>query len=143
MKLFLSYLKSFGLICGTIVTLYAVFKMYDNIIDGQEKTMEVVEYINVEQGMMAEDITSIKDTLERMEGKIDDNSISIYSTNSLMKYERNHRDEYTKEQMEDQLKQFEELLKKKQWDERLLVDTIPILKSHSAEIIFIPIEDDK
>ena len=112
MKQILSYLKSFGIICGAIGTLYVGFKGYDNIIDGQEKTMEVVEYINVEQVMMAEDINSIKDTLERMEGKIDDNSISIYSTNSLMRYERNHRDEYTKEQMDDQLKQFEELLKK-------------------------------
>ena len=112
MKQILSYLKSFGIICGAIGTLYVGFKGYDNIIDGQEKTMEVVEYINVEQVMMAEDINSIKDTLERMEGKIDDNSVSIYSTNSLMRYERSHRDEYTKEQMEDQLKQFEELLKK-------------------------------
>lgn len=112
MKKYLGILKQIGVVTGAIGTVWVVFTAWDALRDQGKQTQEMVvdvwEEVVIQQG----EIKDIKDTLGRIEKKVEDNSDAIYSTNRIMQYERQHRDEYTKEQMDAQLKEFEALIKK-------------------------------
>ena len=103
------YIFAIGTIGGAALWLDARF---DAAADRDKDVIEQVEYINAEQSMMSDDIWDIKDTLGRLEEKVDANSTSIDMNTRLMRYERQHRDEYTKDQMDAQLDEFEKIIKK-------------------------------
>jgi len=74
---------------------------FDSERERSEEIKREIEYVNVEQSMMSADLEDIKDSLNRMEGKIEDNAVGIYTNRRMMEYERQHRDEFTRDQMEE------------------------------------------
>lgn len=81
----------------------------DRILDSIADLKQEVEYVNTEQRFMAEDIMDMKDTMARIEGKVDANAASNARLYRAIKFEIEHRGEYTEAQL-DQIKA--ELLKK-------------------------------
>ena len=92
------YILAIGTVAGGALWLDARFDAEET---RDKELKQEVEYINVEQSMMAHDISDIIDTLDRLEHKVDNNAVGIYTNRRMMEYERQHRDEFTQEQMEE------------------------------------------
>jgi len=109
---FWDILKYFGIGAGSLGILYGVFTFFDNmqddivsVKDDISEVQETVDYINIEQGWIAEDIGNIKDTLISFEEQHKSQGQNIKSIAWGL---RNHQN-FTPEQFEDIM---EELLKK-------------------------------
>ena len=109
MKQIFNIAKYIGTIAGACAVIWGAYSMFDNIRDSQEDIIEKVEYINIEQTFMAEDISNINDTLKNMEDKIDDNSESLSDLYRAGKFYLDNQEQYTKEQLEQIM---DEILKK-------------------------------
>ena len=105
MKQTLKILKTFGVIAGSVATVWAVFTMYDSIRDQNDDTQEMVIDLWEQQLLFEGEVTGrlddLTDTVERIEGKIDNNAVGIYTNRRIMEYEREHRDEFSKDQMNE------------------------------------------
>jgi len=77
---------------------------FDTSTDKQEEVLELVEYINIEQQLMAEDITGIKDSVKGLENKLDivqgEQEVHHEAIDNLGWAIRN-QDNFTPEQMEE------------------------------------------
>jgi len=90
---------------------------FDTSTEENKEVLEMVEYINIEQQMMAEDITDIKDSVKRLDNKMDvvteEQEVHHEAIDNLGWAIRN-QSEFTPEQMEDildrMLKKNEELV---------------------------------
>lgn len=127
MKKFLSLFNSAG---GVITTLIAIIGgcitgvlWLDNRFDSIEDTQEViidsvnvvkqdVYYLNVGQIFIDESIKKLGDSVEDLRYDVKKNTSAINLNSSIMDYERKHRDEFSAQQMEDQLEEIKEILKK-------------------------------
>ena len=105
MKIFWTALKYFGIVSATIGSLYVAFTYFDDMKDDISEVQETVDYINIEQGWIAEDIGNIKDTLISFEEQHKSQGQNIKSIAWGL---RNHQN-FTPEQFEEVM---EELLKK-------------------------------
>ena len=85
------------------------FQIYDTIIDTQEMVVDVWTNQNVIETNQKEYFVQIKDSLDRLEKKIDKNAANIQAIDDAWSFERNNRNLYTEEQLD---KIIEELLKK-------------------------------
>ena len=95
----IQYIIGIGTIAGGAIWFSTTM---DTLSDGQEDILEKVEYINVEQTFMADDIAGLHDTLEDMSDGIQRNA---QTAERLIWMERN-RDVFTPEQMETLLDEF-------------------------------------
>jgi len=92
-------------IAGFAGMIWGGFEIYESITDTQEMVIDVWEqHLILEQGM-EEGFQEINDTLERVEGKIDNNARGIYTNRRMFQYELEHRNEFTPEQMREILEE--------------------------------------
>jgi len=103
--MFWTILKYFGIISGSLGSLYLVFTFFDGIRDDVKTIKTDVEMISVEQTWMAEGIAGIEDTLVEYKKE---HEIQGQKINSISWGLRNHQN-FTPEQFEEIM---EELLKK-------------------------------
>jgi len=88
--------KILGSIGTIIIVGWGASKVYYNFMDRFDTIDENIEYINVEQSFMANDIAGIHDTLKNMDASIQKN---VQTNKQLIWMERNRRT-FTPEQME-------------------------------------------
>lgn len=69
MKLFWVILKYAGVLIGSGTFLFGVFSYFDGLSDDISEVKDTVEYINVEQAFMVEDISDIRDALAALDEK--------------------------------------------------------------------------
>ena len=82
---------------GTIIMVgWGASKVYYNFMGRFDKIDQNIEYINIEQAFMADDIAGIHDTLKGMDVNIQKN---VQTNKQLVWMERN-RQQFTPEQME-------------------------------------------
>lgn len=102
------YITAVGVIGGGAIFL-------DNIRDGQDDIMEVVEYINIEQSMLSEDIAEIKDTVHKLDAKIDSQGEKIGDIVWLVRNQNNYSPEQFEDLMDRMLKK-NSMTKDTTWD---------------------------
>jgi hypothetical protein len=113
MKLLLNiskYLAALGTISAVV---WGGYKIYDTIIDTQEMVVDVWTQQGVLETTVGHNHQDLLDSLDRIERKVDATSKDLFVTKKLVEYEREHRGEYTQEQLNKQLREIEELLSKK------------------------------
>jgi chromosome segregation ATPase len=112
-KVILTISKYLGAVGVIAATAWGAYAKLDNIEDGVSDNYDKIEEVKQKQEGFNDDMRQIKDTLEKIDRQTVTNANGIYTNRILMKYEREHRDEYTREQLDDQLRQMEELMDKK------------------------------
>lgn len=85
------------------------FQIYDTIITTQEMVVDVWDNQNLIEQNQKEHFVEIKDSLDRLEGKIDKNTANLEGLERAWAFERSNRELYTQEQLNTII---EELLKK-------------------------------
>jgi hypothetical protein len=117
MKLLLNISKYLAALGTVSAVVWGGYKIYDTIIDTQEMVVDVWSNQNVIEANINIRLESIEDSLVSIEKKVDANSKDLFVTKKLMEYEREHRGEYTQEQLNRQLREIEDLLTKKNTSE--------------------------
>lgn len=101
---------------GAVATISAGALWLDARFDASEdrdnEMIERIEYNSAELNMIGQDFEDWKDSIDKIEGLVRNNAVGIYTNRTIMQYEREHRGEYSPEQMNDILNQMQELLKK-------------------------------
>lgn len=108
------YLAALGTVSAVI---WGGYKIYDTIIDTQDMVVDVWTQQGVLEAKVENNHQDLLDSLDRIEGKVDATSKDLFVTKKLVEYEREHRGEYTQEQLNKQLREIEELLSKKNTSE--------------------------
>ena len=130
----ISIAKIFGVIAGTVTTLWLGFKAYDNIIDGQEDMQESVDNMEVMQTFIFEDITAINDSLEDIVGHQKHQDQHMDDMESAARFYIHNQKALTEEAMEEAL---EIMMKRKEISMRSSF-TISPLADREYEIEFEP-----
>jgi hypothetical protein len=110
MKQLLNIGKYVGAIAATVTAVWAVFTMYDNLKDQNSDTQGMVVDLWEQQLIFEEEVTvrlnSIEDTMRKTNKKIDENTEIGLDNRRMFRYEMEHRDEFTPEQMREILDEF-------------------------------------
>jgi len=113
MKLLLNISKYLAALGTVSAVVWGGYKIYDTIIDTQEMVVDVWTQQGVLETTVEHNHQDLLDSLDRIERKVDATSKDLFVTKKLVEYEREHRGEYTQEQLNKQLREIEELLSKK------------------------------
>ena len=132
-KSIISKIKNWQIIVATTTaTLGAAYGGYKWIVAHVENTIEertdrelILEKLDNLEGndiMIMGKLYDHGDSLDRIEKLMEKNGTAIWMLKRQVEYEREHRDEYTRDQMNQQLKDFEELLKKNGIDPTVYIE---------------------
>ena len=109
MNKLLSILKNIGIVTGALATIGGVFWYLDGIQDGVQSLQQEVEYVNAEQSMMAEDMQSIQDSLDKIRHHQGEQDEYMARMEGAAKFYIRNQKQMTEETMQDAL---EVILKK-------------------------------
>ena len=131
MKPIWNILKYFGIIAGSVGTLFGIFRYLDNISDDVADVKEMTEYNNMQINDVSNQIYDLQDTAEDIR---DEQIKQGYRMDNLTWIVRN-RNNYTQDQLEELMDMMMER------SSVTAPSTIPTpVPTHRGEVVFIPLD---
>jgi len=117
-KSILNILKIIGALSVFTVAMWGVFKFYNGIQRGQEEILTEIEYIQVDQGFLSEDLVRIQDTLDDIINHQKKQDMHMNDMQAAAKFYIRNQKNITEEAMEEAI----EIMLKKNTDPIVLAD---------------------